>query len=75
MHRFFYNGGRYVHLSATCKGFRGYIYLILDLVDPKNPVEAGPLVDARPVDSPASGCQEKPSATDDDSAAPAGQAP
>ena len=41
VHRFFYDGGRYVHLSATCKGFRGFIYRILDLVDPKNPVEVG----------------------------------
>ncbi len=41
VHRFFYNGGRYVHLSASCKGFRGYIYRILDIIDPKNPVEAG----------------------------------
>ena len=41
MHRFFYDGGRYCHLSATCKGFRGFIYVILDLIDPSNPVEAG----------------------------------
>jgi hypothetical protein len=41
VHRFFYNGGRYVHLSASCKGFRGFIYRILDIVDPKNPVEVG----------------------------------
>ncbi|MCL5734798.1 MAG: hypothetical protein M1274_04285 [Actinobacteria bacterium] len=41
VHRFFYGGGRYVHLSATCKGFRGFIYRILDIIDPKNPVEAG----------------------------------
>jgi hypothetical protein len=41
VHRFFYNGGRYAHLSATCKGFRGYIYRILDLADPSHPVEAG----------------------------------
>ena len=41
VHRFFYNGGRYVHLTAACPGFKGYIYRILDVVDPKNPVEAG----------------------------------
>jgi len=41
VHRFFYNGGRYAHLSGTCNGYRGYIYRILDLADPKNPVEAG----------------------------------
>jgi hypothetical protein len=41
VHRFFYNGGRYVHLSASCKGFKGFIYRILDIVDPTNPVEVG----------------------------------
>jgi len=41
VHRFFYNGGRYAHLSATCRGFRGFIYVILDLNDPKAPVETG----------------------------------
>jgi len=40
-HRFFYNGGRYVHLSATCKGFAGMIYRIVDINDPENPVEVG----------------------------------
>jgi hypothetical protein len=41
VHRFFYSGGRYVHLSATCKGFAGMIYRIIDIIDPKNPVEVG----------------------------------
>ena len=41
VHRFFYNGGRYVHLTAACRGFTGYIYRILDIVDPKNPAEVG----------------------------------
>jgi hypothetical protein len=41
VHRFFYDGGRYVHLSATCRGFKGFIYRILDIADPTNPVEAG----------------------------------
>ncbi len=40
-HRFYYGGGRYVHLAATCKGFNGMIYRILDIIDPKNPVEVG----------------------------------
>ncbi|MFC1958062.1 LVIVD repeat-containing protein [Chloroflexota bacterium] len=40
-HRFFYNGGRYIHLSSTCKGFAGMIYRIVDIIDPKNPVEVG----------------------------------
>lgn len=41
VHRFYYDGGRYCHLSATYDGFRGFIYVILDLADPSNPVEAG----------------------------------
>ena len=41
VHRFFYNGGRYAHLTASCRGFTGYIYRILDVADPKQPVEAG----------------------------------
>jgi hypothetical protein len=41
VHRFFYNGGRYMHLTAAAPGFIGYIYRIIDIVDPKNPVEAG----------------------------------
>ncbi|UQT48192.1 hypothetical protein M5E87_26665 [Flavonifractor plautii] len=34
VHRFFYNGGRYVHLSADCPGYTGNIYRILDIIDP-----------------------------------------
>lgn len=41
VHRFFYSGGRYVHLSASCPGFRGFIYRILDIADPTQPVEVG----------------------------------
>jgi hypothetical protein len=41
VHRFFYNGGRYVHLSCTTKGFSGMIYRIIDIIDRKNPVEVG----------------------------------
>ncbi len=41
VHRFYYDGGRYVHLSATCKGFTGFIYRILDISDPTKPVEVG----------------------------------
>jgi hypothetical protein len=40
-HRFFYGGGRYVHTASTCKGFAGRIYRIIDIIDPKNPVEVG----------------------------------
>ena len=41
VHRFFYSGGRYVHLSCTCKGFSRMIYRIVDIKDPANPVEVG----------------------------------
>ncbi|SHI75559.1 LVIVD repeat-containing protein [Parasporobacterium paucivorans] len=41
VHRFMYNGGRYVHLSADCVGFEGLIYRIIDIIDPANPVEVG----------------------------------
>ena len=41
VHRFMYNGGRYVHVSAECKGFEGMIYRIIDIDDPTKPVEIG----------------------------------
>ncbi len=41
IHRNFYNGGRYAHLSACAPGYRGHIYRILDLADPRAPKEAG----------------------------------
>ena len=41
VHRFFYNGGRYAHLSSTCDGYSNMIYRILDIADPENPVEVG----------------------------------
>ena len=41
VHRFTYNGGRYVHLAATASGFKDYIYRIVDISDPEHPVEAG----------------------------------
>ena len=40
-HRFCYTGGRYVHLSSTCKGYSRQIYRILDIIDPAHPVEVG----------------------------------
>jgi len=41
-HRSYYSGGRYVHLSASAKGFAGIsIYRILDIIDPEHPVEVG----------------------------------
>lgn len=41
VHRFCYNGGRYVHLSSDCAGFEGMIYRILDIADPRHPREVG----------------------------------
>lgn len=41
VHRFMYNGGRYVHLSSECEGFEGMIYRIIDIEDSANPVEVG----------------------------------
>ena len=41
VHRFMYNGGRYVHLSADCPGYIGQIYRILDIDDPTKPAEIG----------------------------------
>jgi hypothetical protein len=38
-HRNFYDGGRYVHLTAGVPGYRGNIYMIVDIDDPANPVE------------------------------------
>lgn len=41
VHRFYYNGGRYVHVSCDCRGFEGMIYRIIDIEDPTNPQEVG----------------------------------
>ena len=40
-HRNHWEGGRYVHLSATARGFDGFIYIILDISKPANPIEVG----------------------------------
>ncbi len=40
-HRNGYPGGRYVHLAAGMPGYKGNIYVILDISDRSNPVEAG----------------------------------
>jgi len=40
-HRNHYDGGRYVHLTATARGFDGYIYVIVDIQDPYSPKEVG----------------------------------
>jgi hypothetical protein len=41
VHRFCYNGGRYLHLTACAPGFTGLIYRIVDIADPAKPVEVG----------------------------------
>ena len=40
-HRNGYPGGRYAYLSTTVPDYRGFILVILDVSDPKNPKEAG----------------------------------
>src|SRR5437588_12554 len=40
-HRNFYAGGKYMHLAAGMPGYKGNIYVIVDIGDPANPVEAG----------------------------------
>jgi hypothetical protein len=40
-HRNSYPGGRYAYLSSTEPGFTGRILVILDVSDPRHPVEAG----------------------------------
>lgn len=41
VHRNHYTGGRYVHLAASRPGFEGNVYVILDIIDPADPVEVG----------------------------------
>ena len=41
VHRFMYNGGDFVHLSAEADEFEGLIYRIINISDPANPVEEG----------------------------------
>jgi hypothetical protein len=41
VHRFAYNGGRYVYMPSECEGFLSNIIRILDIKDPEHPVEAG----------------------------------
>jgi hypothetical protein len=40
VHRFSFDG-RYAYISPTVAGYRGNIVMILDLIDPAHPVEAG----------------------------------
>ena len=41
VHRFMYNGGPYVHLSAEADEHEGMIYRIVDISDPSNITEVG----------------------------------
>ena len=41
VHRIVWEGGRYAHMSVTPDGFRDRIWVVVDLADPANPVEAG----------------------------------
>ena len=38
-HRNFYNGGKYIHLAAGMPGFKGNIYVIVDISNPSQPKE------------------------------------
>lgn len=40
-HRNYYAGGRYVHLSLKRPGFARNMYQIIDIADPKHPVDVG----------------------------------
>jgi hypothetical protein len=40
-HRNFYNGGRYVHLTSGARGYTGFIYRIMDIIDPSRPKIVG----------------------------------
>ncbi|MEE2821534.1 MAG: hypothetical protein VYA53_00975 [Acidobacteriota bacterium] len=41
VHRGYYPGGRYIHGTAQPKGFKGNIYVIIDIQDPRSPREIG----------------------------------
>ncbi len=41
LHRIWYDGGRYAYASALLDGYTDHILLIIDMIDPTNPVEAG----------------------------------
>ena len=38
-HRNFYAGGRYMHLAANMAGYRGHIYVVVDISNPAEPRE------------------------------------
>ena len=39
VHRIVWTGGRYAHMSATPEHFRDRIWIVIDLADPRHPVE------------------------------------
>jgi hypothetical protein len=41
VHRMVWTGGRYAYVSATPEGFEDRIWLVVDLIDPERPAEAG----------------------------------
>jgi hypothetical protein len=41
VHRIVYTGGRYAYMSAIPKGFDDRIWIVVDMADPEQPVEAG----------------------------------
>jgi hypothetical protein len=41
LHRVWYVGGRWAYASAFIEGFSDYIMIVIDLADPRRPVEAG----------------------------------
>jgi len=41
IHRIWYAGGRWAYVSALLDGFTDYIFMTIDMADPKNPREAG----------------------------------
>jgi len=40
-HRNYYTGGRYVHATASMKGYRGKVYACIDIADPAIPTTVG----------------------------------
>lgn len=41
VHRIVWTGGRYAYVSAIPEGFNDRIWMVVDMADPRNPVEAG----------------------------------
>ncbi|MFP3681534.1 hypothetical protein SB725_31110, partial [Pseudomonas sp. SIMBA_041] len=41
IHRVWYSGGRWAYASALLDGYTDYIFITIDMSDPRNPQEAG----------------------------------